>query len=863
MGSHMDEALFEGREVVFDFDRARAHVQGRAVPLTAKEVALLKYLADRAGEVVPRDELLVQVWGFPRPVRTRAVDNVVLRLRRKLGEDPSEPGVLRTEVGAGYRLVVRPSEPRKRSGAPPEAAGGAPPRGGTVPGPPRDFVGRREERAALARALETHVAAQIVGPGGVGKTAFLCDFLQRRALPVRFCDLSATASHEVLPTIVRAAGGWMDDQGEDGVERICAAVPEGCWLVLDNVEPVHEVVQALVEDLLDREGPRVLLTSRRELRVPGLWTLILGSLSSDAALQLFRERANGHADDWTVGQTRRLAELLGGQPLALELAASRTAVLDAETLIERATESLSVLGSSGTASDRHDSEAANLQWSWDLMPAEQREDLMALSVFSGTFCLEHAEAVLPARPGRCPLDRMQDLVVSSLVQRDAGGRLRLPHTLRLFAGAQLGDPEPVYRRLGRCSAALAESLVPELFGPDARRVIAALGAEQETFRALSRRAPDAIDRVWCGLAVNASLAQTEAPNGRRVLLERLAREEVPPSLAARVALERARLAELASDYPEAIRLAREALARPSAPADVRCYAEIVLGRAAFWRGDVEEASDYLRRAASVSGTGLGPHWSAVVSRATIEDWDEDELDDLECSLRRLGLSRHLTALLASRGARAQHQGRTLDAESCFRECVELAESLPCRPTLSRTRLSLADLYLGQGRFLDVQDLASRVARDAARFGWSWRAEAARCLLAAADLALGRIDEARDELWRLTSPGPIGMSSLARAGLTVLRAAACSEGGGLEDARRELERARRLYEEGRDLPRRYTGPVKAAIACGEDVLAAAEGGPEVAQRAFERWTPGPGAPEGAHGAELGVLRAVLGRMRRQA
>jgi two-component system response regulator VicR len=93
-------------DVTIDFGRMRALKRGAALPLTAREFAILQHLAERAGKVVTRDELLRAVWGCREPTLTRTVDNFVARLRRKIEPDPHHPRFIRTVHGDGYCLTV-------------------------------------------------------------------------------------------------------------------------------------------------------------------------------------------------------------------------------------------------------------------------------------------------------------------------------------------------------------------------------------------------------------------------------------------------------------------------------------------------------------------------------------------------------------------------------------------------------------------------------------------------------------------------------------------------------------------------------------------------------------------------------------
>jgi len=79
---------------------------GREVRLTRKEYDLLVYLAGHQGDVVTRERLLDEVWGYERFPTTRTVDTHVLRLRRKIEADPDRPRFIHTVHGQGYRFVV-------------------------------------------------------------------------------------------------------------------------------------------------------------------------------------------------------------------------------------------------------------------------------------------------------------------------------------------------------------------------------------------------------------------------------------------------------------------------------------------------------------------------------------------------------------------------------------------------------------------------------------------------------------------------------------------------------------------------------------------------------------------------------------
>ena len=92
-------------DVEIDFEKLRVTRKGQAVELTSKEFAVLQFLIRHRGEVVTRDQLLDQVWGYESYPSTRTVDNHILNLRHKLERDPAKPQHILTAHGEGYKFV--------------------------------------------------------------------------------------------------------------------------------------------------------------------------------------------------------------------------------------------------------------------------------------------------------------------------------------------------------------------------------------------------------------------------------------------------------------------------------------------------------------------------------------------------------------------------------------------------------------------------------------------------------------------------------------------------------------------------------------------------------------------------------------
>jgi DNA-binding response OmpR family regulator len=99
------ETLRLGHTLI-DFKRLKATCGGKKLELTDREFEILRCLAERAGQVVTRDELLHLVWGYADTPLTRTVDNFIFRLRHKLEPDPRHPTYIRKAYGDGYRLIT-------------------------------------------------------------------------------------------------------------------------------------------------------------------------------------------------------------------------------------------------------------------------------------------------------------------------------------------------------------------------------------------------------------------------------------------------------------------------------------------------------------------------------------------------------------------------------------------------------------------------------------------------------------------------------------------------------------------------------------------------------------------------------------
>ena len=344
------------------------------------------------------------------------------------------------------------------------ASGGAG-RCGAQP-PPRALVGREGELARLARLLDEARLVAIVGPGGIGKSSLARSWLARQEDAACTLDLAALLeARHLLPALAQALG--MPD-GATGREpdlgrRFGALLRARPVLVLlDGCEHMIEAAAMAAELLLAADpGVRILATSREALRADGERVLRLGPLALPAAgacdpdallaapaVRLFAGLAFGGRAP-APAEAPLVADVcrdLDGLPLALELAAALAPRLGIEVLAARVGQRLleQPCAADGPGA-RHLSLAAMLDWSYDLLTADEQVVLRRLSVFRAGFTLDAAAAV--AGEHLPHPEAVKEIVIGlmgkSLVMasHEAGQRHRLLDTTRAYA-ARLHAADP-------------------------------------------------------------------------------------------------------------------------------------------------------------------------------------------------------------------------------------------------------------------------------------------------------------------------------------------------------------------------------------------------------------------------------------
>jgi predicted ATPase/DNA-binding CsgD family transcriptional regulator len=323
------------------------------------------------------------------------------------------------------------------------------------------FIGRKAELAVIALALETCRLVTLHGPAGVGKTrlavqaaaSVVATFGQRAWLVQLSALRDQAAGPAELAREVAKSLGLPDEAADSPAAALARQLAEAeLLLVLDTCEHLTGACARLAEALLDQcPDLRILATSREPLGAGGEHVLPVFPLDATTprsdAVELFVDRARAVVPGYTLTAASsaaavRLCRKLDGIPLAIELAAVRLRSMSADEIADRLDDRFRILGTARTATDRHRTLHAAVDWSYGLCTAPEQRLWALLSVFPGEFGAEAAEAVCGAGTGDC-LARLADKsIVTRLSGPDAGtGRYRLLDTMREFGAGLLSEAD--------------------------------------------------------------------------------------------------------------------------------------------------------------------------------------------------------------------------------------------------------------------------------------------------------------------------------------------------------------------------------------------------------------------------------------
>ncbi|HLJ54004.1 MAG TPA: protein kinase [Chthonomonadaceae bacterium] len=443
------------------------------------------------------------------------------------------------------------------------AAGIAEAAGHNLPAEPTSFIGRERELGEIRGLLDNARLLTLTGSGGCGKTRLALQ-TARSALAnypdgVWFVELAALTDPDLVPQTVANTLSVAETPGEPLIRTLVSALRSRRLLILlDNCEHLLSTCSVLADALL-RACPdvRILASSREPMNIAGEQAYRVPSLALPeqdaitdadaiqqyAGVRLFVERARAAAPDFRVtpDNAQALAGIcrrLDGIPLAIELAAARTRSLSVEQIADKLYDRFRMLtGGNRSALPRQQTLRSLIDWSYDLLTGLERALLRRLSVFSGGWTLEAAEAVCsgpsaalnsadrPDAPGRAGsarsagsaggvehaaefaaaadaeaiedwevLDLLAALGDKSLVVAESAGRetrYRLLETVRQYAAdraAESGESAALRAAHRDNYISLAEEAEPHFTRPEQGEWLARLDVEHDNLRA-------ALD--WC------------------------------------------------------------------------------------------------------------------------------------------------------------------------------------------------------------------------------------------------------------------------------------------------------------------------------------------------------------------------------
>ncbi|WP_426625797.1 ATP-binding protein [Leifsonia sp. McL0607] len=349
------------------------------------------------------------------------------------------------------------------------------------------FVGRRADLKAVRAAVEGARLLTLVGPGGVGKTRLAIQLANavKRVLPdgIWFVDLGRLAvGGSVADEAVRMLGLRTDSTDKTDVLIKYLSDLHGL-LLLDNCEHVLDDAARVVQRVLDAcPGVMIVTTSRETFRLVAETVFVVAPLETvstrgavSPAAQLFLDRAAVSLPNPTPSELSAIAaicERLGGMPLAIELAASRTRALSPAQILERLSEPLGVLtGATRDAPERQQTLRTTIAWSYDLCTPAERELWRRMSVFVGGWDFEAAEWMCTQAGGaESALDLVQSLLDKSIIARRGRGAMAgfaMLDTVRIFgldvsSAAELSQARRLHRDWYQNRLAALEA---EWYGP--------------------------------------------------------------------------------------------------------------------------------------------------------------------------------------------------------------------------------------------------------------------------------------------------------------------------------------------------------------------------------------------------------------
>ncbi len=659
-----------------------------------------------------------------QPLRERLWRQLVLALYRSQREPEALAAYERARTALADGLGVDPGEELQALGravvrhdlafAPAPTSGER----HNLPAPLTSLVGRGDALTEIAQLLREHRLVTLTGVGGAGKTRLALEAASRQIGAwtggVWVVDLAPFADPSATAGAVSHALGLSDRPDASALDGLVEQLRrEELLLVLDNCEHLVSACAEVAHTVL-RASPfvRILATSRIPLHAPGEVDYVVEPLPTPtdeqpgdevvhcASVRLFLDRGRAHRRDLATDVTdlktvARICRELDGLPLAIELAAARTKSLSVDDIADRLDDRLRLLRSRHQlGAPRHRTLRATIDWSYDLLGADEQELLTHLSVFSSGFTLDAVAAVCVAGDLPRADDLVSRLVDSSLVvpRRLAGAaRYGLLETIREYATercASSGTREELHRLHAEHFLGVAQRSWNEELGGKAA-ALALFDLERENMDAAMRWTLGAGNELALPLAAalwRYWLVRGHHRQGREWLEQALRIPTDRQGPHRTVALAGAALvSRLLGDFARAEALAQEgvALGRATGPPQALTVSLNVLTTLAARAGDFEQARTHCAESTAVARAADDVRLEAVALFILAEGMLHGERysDVREIGGHALGLARtagdpEVTAIVLARlGIAAAHEHRIDVAAEHLVEALRCARSI--------------------------------------------------------------------------------------------------------------------------------------------------------------------------------------------
>ena len=514
-------ANYHFADFILDPGRAALLRAGQEIKLRPKVFDALRYLLENRGRVVPKEELIKNLW--PEAfVTDDSLVQCMVELRRALDDRSQE--ILKTIPRRGYMFTAPVSIQSDDAGtvrtdkALPQIVRGDP----RLPVARTPLIGRERELESLQQLLRDPSVrlVTLTGAGGSGKTRLgleLCrQLLSFFPSHVYFVALGSIGDPAMVPAVIAESVGIRETGGRPFSdllkEYLRDAEPAPVLLLLDNLEHILTASSFVVELIEASRSLKVLVTSRAPLRVYGEHEFpvpplalpdpkrmnSLPDLAENPSIALFAQRAQAVKPDFqlTAENAAIMAEIcsrVDGLPLAIELAAARVKMLPLSGVLARLGSRLQLLTAGARdLPERQQTLRNTIDWSYGLLTEAEQKLLRRLSVFWGGCTLEGAEAVCNTKEdlGAEIFELMSSLMDKSLIQQrqlnDLEPRFRMLETIREYALERLqqsGEEAATKRAHAAYCLVLAEEGNPELSEPERAAWLTRCDIEHDDFRA--------------------------------------------------------------------------------------------------------------------------------------------------------------------------------------------------------------------------------------------------------------------------------------------------------------------------------------------------------------------------------------------